>query len=363
MPHCIPLLIHTGLDFEDYCSFGMVIMAVVWLYREYNFFIYYKSVGNLLSYLPQPGKSSTKINTLVLDVTNQLSKVTAEKRRIIKSMMVLIENMRSMLEESNNLLIPFVIPLNDSRNEEMILANMKKLKQNIKKVCEKTSKLSVVTDNENSQSIMDELNLLKEANQNLKRQLQASQKETKIAQKKAQSEINVLNNDLARHKQQNIYVENELKDLKKKNRDISERISASTRTIEDLKCKKQQLSGRIMSFRTKITNLDCENGKLKLRLEKSKSIITKESNIAFLENANKTLEMEILRLREENECSICCEEVNRASDFKWEAFIPCGHRFCSKCARDICSGKAGHNQRICPNCRTDVQRILTVYDT
>ena len=358
------LLIANGWGpFRDTVN-GMMIMGFLWLFREYRWVIFCQS-NEINGYSPQSSfvkrSQSSKISPKISDLENQLSKVTAEKRSIIKSMMVLIESMRSILDESKNLRIPITIPINDFRNETMILPNMKKLKQNLKKVCE------LLIDNENSKNIKNETHLLKEANQNLKKELsnlkKTSQKEIKIAQKelklnqqKSQTEINA-------HKQQNFYMENELKALKKKNEELSEQIMTSTRTIEDLTCEKQQSSGRITSFGARITNLEKENVELKSKLKRAQLIITKESQIDVLENANKTLELENSRLREENECSICCEEVNRTSNIKWEAFVPCGHRFCSKCARNICSGQNGHNQRVCPNCRTDIERILPVYHT
>ena len=350
---------------------GMMIMGFVWLFREYRWVNLCQS-RNIHGYLPQSsfGNASLKHQPKISDLENQISKVTTEKRSIIKSMMVLIESMRSILDESKNLRIPITIPINDFRNEEMILTIMKKLKQNIKKVCEQKSGDSEI---DNSKNLIDEKNLLKEANQNLKKDLKAAQKEAKMAKRRAQCEVNALNNDLACHNQQSIFMENELKDLKKKNKELSERIQTSTRTVEDLKHQNQQSCVRIKSFGVRLAGLENENVELKSKLEKAQSklksvkvdetVTDRKSQIDILENANKTLQLENSRLREENECSICCEEVTRASELKWEAFVPCGHRYCSACARNICSGKNGHNQRVCPNCRREIERIQTVYDT
>ena len=357
---------------------GMMLMGFVWLFREFRWVSFCQS-RNIRGYLPQPGfgkvsDALVKPQPKVSYLENQISKVTTEKRSIIKSMMVLIESMRSILDESKNLRIPITIPINDFRNEEMILTNMKKLKQNIKKVCEqKSGEATGDSENANSRNIIDENNLLKEANQTLKKELKAIQKEAKMAKQRAQFEVNAINNDLACLNQQSIFMENELKDLKKKNKELSERILASTRTIEDLKHQNQQSCGRIKSFGARLSGLEIENAELKSKLEKAQSklrsfkvdqtVIDSKSQIDILESENRTLQSENSRLREENECSICCEEVTRASDLKWEAFVPCGHRYCSICARNICSGKNGHNQRVCPNCRRNIERIQTVYDT
>ena len=363
---------------------GAMPMGLIWLYREYRWVnsTQSESYSEKPPRSPDTKRSNPFLKSLpkISDLENRISQVTAEKRSIIKSMMGMIESMRSMLDESNNLRIPITIPINDLRNEQLILANMKKLKQNIKKICETTSGLLIVSDNGNAKNIIDENNLLKEANQNLKKELKAAQKESKALQKelkqknqKAKSELKELENNLACYNQHNSLLENELKSLKKENRDLSNRIKASTKAFDDLKCENQQSFGRITAFGARLASLEGENSELKTKLDKAQSklksvrvdqsMASTKSRIDALEHANRTLEMENSSLREENECSICCEEVKRESDKKWEAFVPCGHRFCSTCARNICSGQNGHNQRVCPNCRTDIEQILTVYDS
>ena len=345
---------------------GAMPMGLIWLYREYR----WVNCTQLETEKPPQSPDAKRSNPFVksqpkiANLENRISEVTAEKRSIIKSMMGMIESMRSMLDESNNLRIPITIPINDIRNEQLILTNMKKLKQNIKKICDTTSGLLVVAENGSSKNIIDENNLLKESNQNLKKELKAAQKESKALQKdlkqknqKAQSELKELENNLACYNQHNSLLESELKNLKKENRDLSNRIKASTKAFDDLKCQNQHSFGRITAFGARLASLEGENSELKTKLDKA------QSKLDALEHANRTLELENSSLREENECSICCEEVRRESDKKWEAFVPCGHRFCSTCARNICSGQNGHNQRVCPNCRTDIEQILTVYDS
>ena len=363
---------------------GAMPMGLIWLYREYRWVNCTQSENQPEKPPQSPDAKRSnpfvKSQPKIANLENRISEVTAEKRSIIKSMMGMIESMRSMLDESNNLRIPITIPINDLRNEQLILTNMKKLKQNIKKICETTSGLLIVTDNGNPKNIIEENNLLKETNQNLKKDLKTAQKESKALQKelkqknqKAQSELKELENNLACYNQHNSLLENELKSLKKENRDLSNRIKASTKAFADLKCENQQSFGRITAFGARLASLEGENSELKTKLDKAQSklktvrveqsMASTKSRIDALEHANRTLELENSSLREENECSICCEEVKRESDKKWEAFVPCGHRFCSTCARNICSGQNGHNQRVCPNCRTDIEQILTVYDS
>ena len=367
---------------------GAMPMGLIWLYREYRWvnFTLSESQSEKPPQSPEAKRSNPFVKSQpknlakIADLENRISEVTAEKRSIIKSMMGMIESMRSMLDESNNLQIPITIPINDLRNEQLILTNMKKLKQNIKKICETTSGLLIVRENGNAKNIIEENNLFKEANQNLKKELKAAQKECKAFQKelkqknhKAQSALKELENNLACYNQQNSFLEKELKNLKKENRDLSNRIKASTKAFNDLKCENQQSFGRITAFGVRLASLEGENSELKTKLDKAQlklksirvdqSMASTKSRIDALEHANRTLELENSSLREENECPICCEEVRRESDKKWEAFVPCGHRFCSTCARNICSGQNGHNQRVCPNCRTDIEQILTVYDS
>ena len=360
---------------------GMMSMGLIWLYREYRWVNYFLSgSGSSTTDIKVTKRQESRLPPKVSDLENRITKVTTEKRNIVNATMVLIESMRSILDESNNLRIPITIPINEMRNEELILTNMKKLKQNVKKVCEATTGLVLANESGNPKNIVDENNLLKEANQNLKKELKATQREAKVTQKelkqknqKVQSEVKELENNLACYNQHNSLLESELKNLKNGNRELSNRIKASTKAFNDLKFEHQQSLGRITAFGARLTSLEVENNELKVTLDKAnaklrsikvdQSMASTKARIDALENSIRMLESENSRLREANECSICCEEVKPESNKKWEAFVPCGHRFCSKCSRNICSGLNGHNQRICPNCRTTVEKILTVYDT
>ena len=358
---------------------GMMTMGSLWLFREYRWVNYIQNQFGSHQ-VAHVKRQESRLPPKISDLENRISKVTAEKRNIVNSMMALIESMRSILDESKNLRVPITIPINEIRNEEILLTNMKKLKQNLKKICEITTGIIVANETGNPKNIVHENNSLKEANQNLKKELKAIQKESKTAQKelkeknqKARSEVKELENDLACYNQHNSLLEKELGTLKTANRKLSDRIKASTKALDDLKSEHQQSLGRITAFGTRLACLEGENFELKTMLTNTQtkltsikvdeSVVTTKARLDGLESANKILEKENSRLREENECSICCEELKRESNKKWEAFVPCGHRFCSTCSRNICSGLNGHNQRVCPNCRTDVKQILTLYDT
>ena len=359
---------------------GMMTMGLLWLFREYRWVDYIQNKSLSQPQVAHIKRPISRLPPKISDLENRMAKVTTEKRNIVNSMMTLIESMRSILDESKNLRIPITIPINEIRNEELLMTNMKKLKQNLKKVCDATAGIIVANETGNPKNIVDENNLLKEANQNLKKEFKALQKESRTIQKelkeknqKARSEVKELENNLTCNNQHNSLLEKELESLKNANRKLSDRIKASTKAFDDLKSEHQQSLGRITAFGTRLACLEGENFELKTSLTNTQtqltsikvdqSVVTTKARLDGLESANKILEKENSRLREENECSICCEELKRESNKKWEAFVPCGHRFCSTCSRNICSGLSGHNQRVCPNCRTDVKQILTLYDT
>ena len=372
-------IVNTYGQIRDFFG-GMMTMGSVWLFREYRWVNYTQSKSWSQPQVTYIKRQESRLPPKISDLENRITKVTAEKRNMINSMMALIESMRSILDESKNLRIPITIPINEIRNEEILLTNMKKLKQNLKKICEITTGIIVANETGNPKNIVHENNSLKEANQNLKKELKAIQKESKTAQKelkeknqKARSEVKELENNLACYNQHNSLLEKELGTLKTANRKLSDRIKAATKAFDDLKSEHQQSLGRITAFGTRLACLEGENLELKTMLTNTQtkltsikvneSVVTTKARLDGLESANKILEKENSRLREENECSICCEELKRESNKKWEAFVPCGHRFCSTCSRNICSSLSGHNQRVCPNCRTDVKQILTLYDT
>merc|ERR1712131_342022 len=139
---------------------------------------------------------------------------------------------------------------------------MKKLKQNVKKVCEATTGLVLANESGNPKNIVDENNLLKEANQNLKKELKATQREAKTTQKelkqknqKVQSEVKELENNVACYNQHNSLLESELKSLKNGNRELSNRIKASTKAFNDLKYENQQRDRAITAFAHRLASL------------------------------------------------------------------------------------------------------------
>ena len=118
--------------------------------------------------------------------------------------------------------------------------------------------------------------------------------------------------------------------------------------FQSLKLEIEALKSELKSKQTLKRNLIHQKRAL---VDENRDLIDQKS---ALEGELKGIKLE----PKKDECPICFETVSL--ERKWTAFIPCGHRTCAECARQISSLPRTTNCKKCPNCRKTITNFLVL---
>ena len=152
--------------------------------------------------------------------------------------------------------------------------------------------------------------------------------------------------DLARLEKKNTELQIENQSLENTNKEYLAAWKAEADAHQSSKAEIEALKSELKSKQHLKRNLIHQKRAL---VDENRDLIDQKS---ALEGELKGIKLE----PKKDECSICFETVSL--ERKWTAFIPCGHRTCAECARQISSLPRTTNCKKCPNCRKTITSFL-----